>query len=71
VIFDLDLGFTITFALLSYSTFSNKNTERPMGRGDAKTKRGKITRGSHGKSRPKLIKLKTLQKNQAKATDAA
>ena len=38
-----------------------------MGRGDARTKRGKITRGSHGKSRPKLIKLKTLQKNEAKA----
>jgi ribosomal small subunit protein bTHX len=42
-----------------------------MGRGDARTKRGKITRGSHGKSRPKLIKLKTLQKHQAKAAAPA
>ncbi|MCC6282501.1 MAG: 30S ribosomal protein THX [Saprospiraceae bacterium] len=36
-----------------------------MGRGDARTKRGKITRGSHGKSRPKLEKLKTIIKKQA------
>jgi 30S ribosomal protein S31 len=38
-----------------------------MGRGDVKTKRGKIWRGSKGKSRPKLKKLKTLQKQQAAA----
>ena len=38
-----------------------------MGRGDAKTKRGKITRGSHGKSRPKLKKIKTLMKKAAEA----
>lgn len=38
-----------------------------MGRGDAKTKRGKITRGSHGKSRPKLQKIKTLLKKLAGA----
>jgi ribosomal small subunit protein bTHX len=36
-----------------------------MGKGDFKTKRGKTRRGSHGKSRPKLKKLKTLLKNQA------
>jgi ribosomal small subunit protein bTHX len=36
-----------------------------MGKGDPKTKRGKIIRGSHGKSRPKLEKEKTLQKKQA------
>lgn len=36
-----------------------------MGKGDAKTKRGKIRRGSHGNSRPKLKKTKTEQKNQA------
>lgn len=33
-----------------------------MGKGDAKTKRGKIRRGSHGNSRPKLEKLKTVLK---------
>lgn len=38
-----------------------------MGRGDAKTKRGKINRGSHGKSRPKLQKLKTALKKAAAA----
>lgn len=27
-----------------------------MGRGDKKTKRGKIWRGSHGKTRPKKVK---------------
>jgi len=36
-----------------------------MGKGDAKTKRGKIQRGSHGKSRPKLEKLKTVLKKLA------
>lgn len=41
-----------------------------MGRGDARTKRGKISRGSHGKSRPKLVKLKTLQKQKGKAAAA-
>lgn len=40
-----------------------------MGRGDARTKRGKITRGSHGKSRPKLEKLKTIMKKQAAAAN--
>ncbi|HMN88395.1 MAG TPA: 30S ribosomal protein THX [Saprospiraceae bacterium] len=34
-----------------------------MGRGDKRTKRGKIWRGSHGKSRPK--RRKTLSKNRA------
>jgi ribosomal small subunit protein bTHX len=42
-----------------------------MGKGDFKTKRGKIRRGSHGKSRPKLKKLKTLLKNQAENKTAA
>jgi 30S ribosomal protein S31 len=36
-----------------------------MGKGDPKTKRGKIQRGSHGKSRPKLEKLKTVLKKLA------
>ena len=40
-----------------------------MGRGDARTKRGKITRGSHGKSRPKLEKLKTIIKKEAAAAN--
>ncbi|HMX38973.1 MAG TPA: 30S ribosomal protein THX [Saprospiraceae bacterium] len=42
-----------------------------MGRGDARSKRGKIARGSHGKSRPKLVKLKTLGKPAAKKSTAA
>lgn len=36
-----------------------------MGKGDFRSKRGKINRGSHGKSRPKLKKLKTVMKNLA------
>ncbi len=36
-----------------------------MGKGDAKSKRGKIRRGSHGNSRPKLAKLKTVLKKLA------
>lgn len=36
-----------------------------MGKGDFKSKRGKISRGSHGKNRPKLKKLKTVMKNLA------
>jgi ribosomal small subunit protein bTHX len=38
---------------------------RIMGKGDFKSKRGKISRGSHGKNRPKLKKLKTVMKNLA------
>lgn len=40
-----------------------------MGRGDARTKRGKISRGSHGKSRPKLEKIKTVLKKLAAAAN--
>ncbi|MCL5028392.1 MAG: 30S ribosomal protein THX [Bacteroidetes bacterium] len=32
-----------------------------MGKGDRKSKRGKIWRGSHGKSRPKSIKKKKTE----------
>jgi ribosomal small subunit protein bTHX len=32
-----------------------------MGRGDVKSKRGKIWRGSHGKKRPKLKKIRTVR----------
>ena len=42
-----------------------------MGKGDAKTKRGKIRRGSHGNSRPKLQKESTVQKKQAAGKKAA
>jgi ribosomal small subunit protein bTHX len=48
------------------NTLTFKFTDN-MGRGDAKTKRGKINRGSHGKSRPKLKKLKTIRKIAAQA----
>lgn len=35
-----------------------------MGKGDVKTKRGKIWRGSHGKARPKTKKLVTVLKQE-------
>ena len=41
-----------------------------MGKGDIKSKKGKINIGSHGKSRPKLKKLKTLLKQQAEKAGA-
>ncbi len=33
-----------------------------MGRGDKRTKKGKIFQGSHGKTRPKKNKKKTAEK---------
>jgi ribosomal small subunit protein bTHX len=58
----------IPLALLS--TFFNAfKLSIDMGRGDARTKRGKISRGSHGKSRPKLEKIKTIIKKQAAAAN--
>jgi ribosomal small subunit protein bTHX len=38
-----------------------------MGKGDFKSKRGKIRRGSFGKRRPKLKKLSTVLKKLAGA----
>jgi 30S ribosomal protein S31 len=35
-----------------------------MGRGDKKTKKGKIFRGSFGKSRPRTRKKKTAKKEK-------
>jgi len=67
----LDFRFEICDYLCRTFIFKQNIERHIMGRGDAKTKRGKITRGSHGNSRPKLKKLKTLQKNEAKATAAA
>ena len=37
-----------------------------MGRGDIKTKRGKISSASYGKSRPKPAKLRAEAKAEAK-----
>ncbi|MBL7751945.1 MAG: 30S ribosomal protein THX [Chitinophagaceae bacterium] len=37
-----------------------------MGRGDKKTKKGKIFKGSHGKSRPAKATKKTGNKPEAK-----
>ena len=36
-----------------------------MGKGDFKTKRGKIRRGSHGNSRPKPAKVRAEAKKKA------
>jgi len=38
--------------------FKNKLKNKIMGRGDKKTKKGKITKGSFGKSRPAKTKKK-------------
>ncbi len=38
-----------------------------MGRGDTRTKKGKIFKGSFGKSRPARLVSKTLTKKEAKA----
>ncbi len=35
-----------------------------MGKGDKRTKRGKIWRGSSGKTRPKGKKVKTVEKTE-------
>jgi len=37
-----------------------------MGKGDKKSKRGKIWRGSYGKSRPKTVEVKTVKKESKK-----
>jgi ribosomal small subunit protein bTHX len=42
-----------------------------MGKGDPKTRRGKIRRGSHGNSRPKLQKESTELKKQAEVKKSA
>jgi ribosomal small subunit protein bTHX len=36
-----------------------------MGKGDKRTKKGKIVRGSHGKSRPKKAAVKVAAKTEA------
>ncbi len=36
-----------------------------MGRGDFRTKRGKITRGSFGKSRPNPSKMRAAKRKKA------
>jgi len=37
-----------------------------MGRGDRTSKRGKVWRGTHGKTRPKEQKLRTLRRKRKK-----
>jgi len=37
-----------------------------MGRGDRSTKRGKVSRGTHGKSRPTEQKLRALRRKRKK-----
>ncbi|MFQ6021908.1 MAG: 30S ribosomal protein THX [Acidiferrobacterales bacterium] len=41
-----------------------------MGKGDIRTRRGKIYRGSHGKTRPRKKKLKKAGKLGARSTRA-
>lgn len=40
-----------------------------MGKGDKKTKRGKIFAGSFGKSRPKPKKLQKLKKDEGRQSE--
>ncbi len=40
-----------------------------MGKGDKRSRRGKIFAGSYGKTRPKNKKKKTTQENKAENTD--
>jgi ribosomal small subunit protein bTHX len=57
-----------TFApFLNQFIHPTSHIEIIMGRGDVKSRRGKIRRGSHGNTRLKLKKLKTLAKKQAAA----
>jgi 30S ribosomal protein S31 len=53
-----------TFArqLEKYHFLTKNKAIQIMGRGDKKTKRGKISRGSFGKSRPKAIKANVAPK---------
>jgi len=44
------------------SIFNKLHPLQDMGKGDPRSKRGKISRGSHGNARPKLQKLKTILK---------
>lgn len=37
-----------------------------MGRGDIKTRKGKITKGSYGVSRPHKVKPKVVEKSDTK-----
>lgn len=41
-----------------------------MGRGDKRTKRGKIWRGSHGKMRPKKVKKVLVKRTQTESEEA-
>jgi 30S ribosomal protein S31 len=42
-----------------------------MGKGDKRTKRGKIFQGSHGNSRPKAIKMTNAPKSTATEAKSA
>jgi ribosomal small subunit protein bTHX len=53
-------------ALLSYAIFSNRLQEMTMGRGDRKTKKGKISIRSYGKARPHTAKKSTGAAKAAK-----
>jgi 30S ribosomal protein S31 len=47
------------------------NTENDMGKGDKKTRKGKIYAGSHGNTRPHSPKSKAVVKTTAKAARPA
>jgi ribosomal small subunit protein bTHX len=49
----------------SFQKFFTKIVLVKMGKGDPRTKKGKIIRGSHGNSRPKLKKYADAKKKQS------
>jgi 30S ribosomal protein S31 len=55
----------LLFLFIILSTTINKIS---MGRGDKKTKKGKIFKGSFGKSRPVSAKVKAIKATAAKAS---
>jgi ribosomal small subunit protein bTHX len=56
--FDLALLLGVSQAKGAVFIFAATDKETPMGKGDKKTFRGKVFRGSHGKSRPRKPKKK-------------
>jgi len=65
--FEYFFGINADFAIIALANFND-----PMGRGDKKTKKGKINIGSFGNSRrKKLIKAKLKRSASAKGTEAA
>jgi len=53
---------------LSISRFILFLKKNAMGKGDKKTRRGKITKGTYGVSRPKKVSIKSVEKPKKKSS---